>query len=94
MPNFGIAVDRVSCPDTDIGVLTTRFPRVSCFEKPMRSVPETTTNTCFPQKAKGKSRKAVKEPRKAVEETHKAVEENQFTSEDNQILSKENWILG
>jgi hypothetical protein len=42
MPNLGIAVDRVSCPDTDIGVLTTRFPRASCFEKPTRSVPETT----------------------------------------------------
>ncbi len=41
LPNLGIAVDRVSCPDMDIGVLTTRFPRVSCFEKPTRSVPET-----------------------------------------------------
>ncbi len=39
--NLGIAVNRVSCPDTDIGVLTTRFPRASCFEKPTRSVPET-----------------------------------------------------
>jgi hypothetical protein len=29
----GIAVDQVSCPDTNIGVLTTRFPRASCFEE-------------------------------------------------------------
>jgi hypothetical protein len=26
LPNLGIAVDRVSCLDTNIGVLTTRFP--------------------------------------------------------------------
>ena len=32
-PNLGIAVDWVSCPDTDIGVLTTRFPRASCFKE-------------------------------------------------------------
>ncbi len=44
LPNLRIAVDRVSCPDTDIGVLTFRFPRASCFEKPMPSVSETTTN--------------------------------------------------
>jgi hypothetical protein len=32
-PNLGIAVDHVSCPDRNIGVLTTRFPRVSCFKE-------------------------------------------------------------
>jgi hypothetical protein len=26
-------VDRVSCPDTNIGAFTTRFPRVSCFKE-------------------------------------------------------------
>jgi hypothetical protein len=51
LPYLGIAVDRVSCPDTDIGVSTTRLPQASCFEKPTRSVPETTTNTCKPQLA-------------------------------------------
>jgi hypothetical protein len=35
---LGIAMDGVSCPDTDIRVSTTRFPEVSCFEKPTRSV--------------------------------------------------------
>ncbi len=33
LPNLGIAVYRVSYPDTNIGVLTTRFPRASCFEE-------------------------------------------------------------
>ena len=33
LPNLGIAVNQVSCPDTDIGVLTTRFPRASCFKE-------------------------------------------------------------
>jgi hypothetical protein len=33
LPNLGIAVDRVSYPDTNIGVLTTRFPRASCFKE-------------------------------------------------------------
>ena len=33
LPNLGIAVDRVSCTDTNIGVLTTRFPRVFCFKE-------------------------------------------------------------
>jgi hypothetical protein len=32
-PNLGIAVDRVLCPDTNIRVLTTRFPRASCFKE-------------------------------------------------------------
>ncbi len=33
LPNLGIAMDRVSCPDTNIKVLTTRFPRASCFKE-------------------------------------------------------------
>ncbi len=33
LPNLGIAVDRVSFPDMNIGVLTTRFPRASCFKE-------------------------------------------------------------
>jgi hypothetical protein len=33
LPNLGIALDWVSCPDTNIGVLTTRFPQESCFKE-------------------------------------------------------------
>ncbi len=33
LPYLGIAVDQVSCPDTNIGVSTTRFPQASCFKE-------------------------------------------------------------
>ncbi len=33
LPNLGITVDRFSCPDMNIGVSTTRFPRAFCFKE-------------------------------------------------------------